>query len=174
MNMSKNRCRSTLLLLLTTIYLSSCSENLGTTDEIAALPDPAKILQQEMLIQINAIRTAGCTCGNLEFPPVEPFTWNESLTEAAGRHASDMSLNDFYDHTGSDGSTVGKRAKQAGYAWSLIGENLAQGYPSVDATVEAWIKSPGHCRNIMTSSFQEMGVAEHNGYWVQVLAKAGR
>jgi len=40
-----------------------------------------------------------------------------------------------------------------------VGENLAQGYPSARATVDAWLASPGHRDNLLRASYASIGVA---------------
>jgi hypothetical protein len=40
------------------------------------------------------------------------------------------------------------------------GENIAAGYSSVRSTVEGWLKSPGHCANIIGPYFREIGAAK--------------
>jgi hypothetical protein len=40
-----------------------------------------------------------------------------ALTQAALVHSDDMVANNFFSHTGSDGSSAGQRATAAGYAW---------------------------------------------------------
>ena len=173
MNVFQNRLKNLQLLLIITVLFSSCTENLGLMGEEAALPETKEVLQSEMLQRINEVRKEGCTCGSQIFPPAPPLIWNAKQTEAADRHALDMANNNFYDHTGTDGTTVGVRAKDAGYAWSLIGENIAMSYPTVEETVNAWLKSSAHCRNIMAPEFLEMGVATQGDYWVQVLGRKG-
>jgi len=48
--------------------------------------------------------------------------------------------------------------RNAGYNGSLLGENIAYGYPSASAVVSAWLKSPGHLANIMDAGFRDSGV----------------
>ena len=50
------------------------------------------------------------------------------------------------------------------------GENIATGYTSEREVVDAWIKSPGHCKNIMNKAYKEMGVARVGNYWTQEMA----
>ena len=50
---------------------------------------------------------------------------------------------------------------------------------TADVAVQGWLKSPGHCANIMSPDFSEMGAAfavnpksSAGIYWVQVLGAA--
>jgi uncharacterized protein YkwD len=74
-------------------------------------------------------------------------------------------------HVGSDGSTVGERVTRAGYDWRRVGENLAHAYRPASEVVDLWLMSPGHCANVMHPGYVEMGVAEREGYWTQVLGR---
>ena len=40
------------------------------------------------------------------------------------------------------------------------GENIAAGYSTVLSVIEGWLKSPGHCANIMSPYFREIGAAK--------------
>ncbi|MCC6722998.1 MAG: CAP domain-containing protein [Saprospiraceae bacterium] len=123
--------------------------------------------KRSMLEAVNRLRAKGCHCGRKYMPPVGPVRWNANLEKAALVHASDMTRNNFFAHKGSNGSSIGDRATKAGYHWMAVGENIAEGYGSFEATLLAWKDSPGHCRNLMNGGYDEMGIAEINDLWVQ-------
>lgn len=132
--------------------------------------------QSDMLAAVNARRQAGATCGaNGNFPPAPALTWNAQLTQAAAAHSDDMVAGNFFSHTGSNGSTLGTRATAAGYSWNALGENIAAGQPTVTEVVDGWMKSDGHCANIMNANFREIGAAcvaggagnTYRTYWTQ-------
>jgi uncharacterized protein YkwD len=62
-------------------------------------------------------------------------------------------------HTGADGSSVGQRAQRQRYEWGSVGENVSAGYRSVNDALAGWMKSPGHCSNMMSAGFTEVAVA---------------
>lgn len=126
---------------------------------------------EEMLLAVNQLRVQGCQCGDTYMPPVKPLRWNENLEKAALRHAMDMAENRWFDHTGTDGSSVAVRVSDAGYDWSAVGENIAHGYPSISKVVAGWQRSEGHCRNIMKAAYVEMGVVRVGNYWAQAFGK---
>ncbi|UCG33494.1 MAG: CAP domain-containing protein [Phycisphaerales bacterium] len=100
-----------------------------------------------------------------------PLTHNVLLDVAAQIQADDMAVNAFFDHTGSDGSTVGDRAISAGYSWTMIGENIGQGDMTPEEMMNQWMSSPGHRANILNAGFTEIGVAINDTgttLWVQV------
>ena len=73
-------------------------------------------------------------------------------------------------HSSKNGDDPGKRISKAGYQWNAYAENVAMGYPDERAVIQGWLKSPGHCANIMKPNVKEMGVAKKGKYWTQVFA----
>jgi uncharacterized protein YkwD len=73
----------------------------------------------------------------------------------------------YFSHKGSDGTGTGERITNAGYNWRFYGENIAQGYSSEKEVVAGWLSSPGHCANIMSKNYKEMGAAKVGDYWTQ-------
>ena len=116
---------------------------------------------------INNVRKAGCNCGSTVMPPVSEVSWNDQLAKAAYDHSVDMKTNNYFSHTGLDGSTAGQRITAAGYNWMSYGENIANGYTSEQAVVNGWLGSEGHCKNIMSANFKDMGTGREGNYWTQ-------
>ena len=122
---------------------------------------------------INAARAHARDCGDTHFRAAPPLTWNAKLGAAAQEHSDDMARNDFMGHEGSDGSTYRERIEKNGYTkWRSLGENVAAGQPNTRKVVQDWLDSPGHCKNIMSPKFTEMGMAlsennasEYQQYW---------
>ena len=104
-----------------------------------------------------------------------PLTVAPELVESARRYASYMATAGFFAHEGPDGSTLVSRAEAAGYrGWTYLAENLAGGQPDPGSVVRAWLNSPGHRANILSSRVREIGVgyANRSGskylhYWAQ-------
>lgn len=129
-------------------------------------------LRSEFLHRINLIRTSGCNCGKSYMPPVPPLSWNKILEIAALEHAKDMAKNRYFSHNSLSGKTVKQRIEDNGYKASgmrlyYVGENIAMGQRSVEQVMQSWIKSEGHCKNMMSKNFKEIGVAQNKLYWVQ-------
>jgi uncharacterized protein YkwD len=114
--------------------------------------------ESQVVPLLNAERAAGHVCGSTSYPPAGPLTMNAQLREAARCHSLDMAVNDFFSHTGSDGSNFVDRCSDAGYTGSPMGENIGAGYTTPAAVVAGWMASPGHCANIMAASANEVGV----------------
>lgn len=131
------------------------------------------------MARINQHRAAGATCGSTAYAPAATLAWNDRLTQAADVHSRDMQANNFFSHTGSNGSSFDQRITAAGYAWRGAGENIAAGQASVNGVIDGWIASPGHCANLMNPSFQHVGLACVSGtgsntyrtYWTMELAR---
>lgn len=126
---------------------------------------------QKIVTLINEQRTNGCTCGTEVMPPVAAIVWNTQLADAAFGHSKDMFDNNYFSHTSLNGNKFTDRIRATGYEYFTAGENIAFGYNTEEQVVEAWLNSEGHCRNIMNSSFTEVGVGKANTYWTQVFAK---
>ncbi len=159
------------LLLISSFFFGSyCSkEPVNITNDEVESASSEEIYT--MLSAINALRASGCRCGGKWMASAPALKWDSQLEQAALGHARDMNNNGFFDHTGSDGSSIGTRVKRAGYNWGSVGENIAWGYEDVPAVVEGWRVSAGHCENFMNPTYQDMGAAYINGYWVQTLAR---
>ncbi|WP_428243293.1 CAP domain-containing protein [Gynuella sp.] len=136
-------------------------------------------IEAELLAAHNEARSQARSCGGDYFPAVPALTWNCKLASAATVHNQDMIDNNYFDHTGSDGSRPANRAKDAGYNYSWVGENIAAGYNGITSVMDGWLKSPGHCRNIMSSNYTEMGASILDGtsqttysvYWTAMFGR---
>jgi uncharacterized protein YkwD len=142
-----------------------------TTTSTTTTPTTTGVFANDMLAAVNAIRTAGCNCGGQQMPKVAALTWNSLLEKAALSHGKDMLATGSFSHTGSGGSTMSSRITATGYAWSTIGENIAFGYKSLSDVMKGWIASSGHCKNMMSANFTQMGASRVGDYWVQNFGK---
>jgi uncharacterized protein YkwD len=128
---------------------------------------PSTVNKTELVQLINDARSKGCQCGDTYFTPAPPLSWNDQLEQAALVHTIEMADKNFFSHISANGSDPGSRLTAAGYTWRAFGENIAMGYPNEKKVVEGWLKSPGHCKNIMSKKYKEMGVARIGAYWTQ-------
>ena len=160
------------LISILSFFVACSNEPTAPAPEVAEPSEnPELSFDDRLLLDLtNDLRVAGCTCGNVVMPPVEPLAWNERVDTAAARHAADMHRNDDLNHTGSNGSDTGDRLRAAGYDWRAYAENIAYNYPDVEAVFQGWRNSPGHCSNLMNADVREMGFARSGDYWAQVFA----
>jgi uncharacterized protein YkwD len=102
---------------------------------------------------------------------VGPVVLNPSLTAAAQAQAQDLVVNNYFSHTGLNGSTVSSRARAAGYRFCLIAENIANGRHSAADVLGAWQASPGHRHNNMLPRVNEYGIGHYQSTWVLLLGR---
>ena len=72
---------------------------------------------QRVLDLVNQARATPRTCGNRVFNTARPLRWNDSLAEAPWLHAEDMARNNYFSHSGRDGSNPAQRVARAGYRY---------------------------------------------------------
>jgi uncharacterized protein YkwD len=143
----------------------------GAISAMAHTQVEARVLQL-----INQARATARTCGTTSYAKAPPLATDERLVRAAQLHSKDMATKNYFSHTGLDGSRPWDRVSRQGYAWSAVGENIAAGYTTPEAVVQGWLKSAGHCANIMNPRYTQTGVGQATGgrygvYWTQVFAR---
>jgi uncharacterized protein YkwD len=79
---------------------------------------------------------------------------SQRLNRSAQGWTNQMVRHDFFSHGGS----FSGRITAVGFNWQMVGENIAAGFRTPAAVVRGWMGSPGHCRNILTPTFLDLGV----------------
>ena len=122
-----------------------------TVGAMAAGPLAAQTESEaEVLALINAQRAAvGCPA----------LVLNSQLDAAAEGHARAMAVQNFFSHTGKNGSKLKSRVRAAGYKGGRLAENIANGQKTASAVVSAWLGSGGHAKNIMNCAYRDTGIA---------------
>ncbi len=95
---------------------------------------------------------------------LKPLQNNEKLAQVARNYSRQMAEQNFFSHTGADGSTLEKRVRAGGIYYWVVGENLFKSKnisKPVSPAIDGWMKSPGHRENILRPFFSETGV----GVW---------
>ncbi len=82
---------------------------------------------------------------------------NGKLNQAAQSKANDMAARDYWSHNTPDGQTPWTFVTAAGYSYQTVGENLAYGFSTSNATITGWMNSAGHRANILNTNYQEVG-----------------
>lgn len=159
-----------LSVILVITFLSCKKSDLASKGDPVSPPNTFQfnVKKNTILQLVNSVRQSGCTCGSTIMPPVATISWNDQLGKAAYDHSVDMNTQNYFSHTSLSGTTPGQRITAAGYSWSTYGENIALGYSTEETVIAAWLKSEGHCKNIMNGNFKEMGVGKESNYWTQV------
>jgi uncharacterized protein YkwD len=137
----------------------------------ASVPSLRSDWQERMLTRVNALRAeAGA----------RPLRMCPALTRSADAYAREMSRDNTFSHTGTDGSTAQQRVAVAGYRPSSVGENLAAGQPTVAAAIRGWRESPSHYATMTDPRFRHVGFGFAPGrgvpyatFWVQHFGAGG-
>jgi hypothetical protein len=108
----------------------------------------------QILARINALRQQN---------GLPPLDLSSTLTASAQRHSDDMARTGNIDHTGSDGSSIESRIREAGYGhwrdFGIWGENIYGGQlANVDAAWDFWSNSQVHRANILKPRYREIGI----------------
>lgn len=108
---------------------------------------------------------------------------DSQLSQAAQIHSKSMAKNDFFSHFGIDGSSPFDRIQDTGYQYSIAAENIAAGYQTPKAVVQAWMGSSGHRANMLNPDVTEIGIGyeylandtgsvNYNHYWTTTFASS--
>lgn len=123
------------------------------------IPTPKSALTIRGIIEY----TNGARSQNGALPAL---TENELLNRDAKLKLDDMFAKQYFEHDSPTGVGPADLAKTVGYAYVIVGENLALGdFGSDEGVVTAWMNSPGHRANILNAHYQEIGVAVGMGMY---------
>jgi len=176
-----------ILLVVLAVNVCGCGKNAGELTSQAVQRNPEDYDSSEIYIDDEAIALAGeaveadanqaaafATAAQQAFAGVNALrtgaglsalSWSVELLPSTNVRAVEASQS--FSHTrpnGSDWWTVNSQL--------MYGENLARGYSSANAAVEAWMNSPTHKANIMNAGYKTMAIAITMGadgmwYWAQ-------
>ncbi len=94
---------------------------------------------------------------------LSPLTYNSQLENAAKTKAQHMLDNDYWAHVAPDGTEPWYFFSNVGYSYRYAGENLARDFSNASSTVDAWMASPSHRDNMLSTKYKEIGVAVVEG-----------
>lgn len=99
-----------------------------------------------------------------------PLRLNPKLSQAARRHSRDMVTRRYFAHDSLDGRSAFDRIRASRYvprrATWVLGENIGWGSGPLAqpmSLVRAWMRSPGHRRNILDGRFRDIGIGIATG-----------
>jgi uncharacterized protein YkwD len=92
-----------------------------------------------------------------------PLVWSDELAVVARRHSMDQAVRDFCGHYSPEGEDAVARLKKARVPFTTVAENVARGYPSIEATMAAFMdyekyKQHTHRSNILSSEVTLAGI----------------
>ncbi|MED3550692.1 SafA/ExsA family spore coat assembly protein [Cytobacillus praedii] len=104
---------------------------------------------------------------------LNPLKSNWELARVARYKSQDMIDRKYFDHNSPTYGTPFQMMKSFGISYRSAGENIAAGQSTPNEVVQAWMNSEGHRKNILSSTFTEIGVGYVKGgsyghYWTQM------
>jgi uncharacterized protein YkwD len=162
----------TIFLPATAITTTRTTQPMAKTTTIPPENNTIEWLEQRTFDLVNEERTKY---------GLNELEWNNEILDVCRLHGTDMAENDFFSHTGSDGSNVSGRLMSAGiYYWNFSGENILMTdgvdyytlnllrqvkeikYKSFEelaqSAVVGWMNSSGHRENILAAWYDESAV----------------
>ena len=91
------------------------------------------------------------------------LNYSADLERAAKAKGEDMLTKDYWAHVAPDGTQPWKFFTDVGYKYRYAGENLARDFTNASSTVDAWMASPSHRENLLSSKYTDIGVAVVEG-----------
>lgn len=100
------------------------------------------------------------------------LTKNSTMCYVARLKSQDMISRNYFSHISPTYGSPFTMMQHFGIRFSAAGENIAYGQQSPQAVMTAWMNSPGHRANILSASYNQIGVGcakKSNGqlYWTQ-------
>lgn len=155
-----------LLIMGTGVTMAQAQKGLPKGDERFASSNQQ--FEQEVLALVNQIRKRR---------GLRQLRLHPELTNTARYHAQDMSADNYFEHDSYDRLKNGRKKRIGSFSdrlksfsstqWYGWAENIAMGHSSPQAVMKSWMKSKGHRVNLLNASYEYIGIAYINGYWVQ-------
>ncbi len=134
-------------------------------------PAPAK-QEQTQAVDKFASEVAALVNQERAKAGLKPLRFDANLSKMALDKAKDMDNLNYFDHTSPTYGSPFDMMKSYGISYSYAGENIAMGQRTPQEVMNGWMNSQGHRANILNPNFDTIGVAYHNGYWVQEFIRA--
>lgn len=91
---------------------------------------------------------------------------DKKLSEIAKLRLQDMFQKQYFEHVSPSGESASTVATDVQYEYIAIGENIALGnFENDKILVDAWMNSPGHRANILSTKYSSLGVAVGKGVY---------
>ena len=118
---------------------------------------------------MSSVELAACELVNdkREANGLEPLEISEDLSVKARIKSRDMKDRGYFDHHSPTYGSPFMLMRSLGISYRSAGENIAMGYKTAEAVVSAWMRSPGHRANILSTRYDAIGIGHVDGYWTQ-------
>jgi uncharacterized protein YkwD len=148
------------LLLIVLLFCALPSRSYSAQNQTSFTPTDPVI--QEFVRLVNAKRLSiGCT----------ELKWDNRVAAIALGQSADMVSRHFFSHTNPDGKGPSERLLESRLGFSIAAENLVRGAKTAREAFDAWLRSPGHRKNMLDSRFTRHGVGRVEGRWTHLLIK---
>ncbi|HEY0159395.1 MAG TPA: CAP domain-containing protein [Thermoanaerobaculia bacterium] len=104
----------------------------------------------------NVIRLMNQYRAEASLPPLGSERRLMLAAEDRMRHMEDEG---YWAHNAPDGMRPFVWVKARNYEFRTVGENLASGFETAALLVQAWMESAGHRANIMSTDYEDCGIA---------------
>ena len=133
----------------------------GQVINIPTISSTVTNFEGEVVRLINEIRVSN---------GLKPLTDDWQLSRVARYKSQDMKDIGYFSHTSPTYGSPFEMMKSFGITYKTAGENIAKGYSTPKAVVDAWMNSPGHRANILNSFYTHIGVGyvASGNYWTQM------
>lgn len=127
-----------------------------------------KALENEVIRLVNVERSK-------QGLPALKANWQ--LSRCARFKSQDMIDKNYFAHQSPTYGSPFKMMESFGLKFSSAGENIAWGQRTPEEVMNTWMNSPGHRSNILSTSYDEIGVgvakdAQGRIYWTQMFMRA--
>jgi len=148
--------------LLVTVFLICALPSPGYSAEDQVLVYPTDPMVQEFVRLVNAKRRSlGCA----------ELKWDSRVAAIAFFHSADMVSRHFFSHTNPDKKGPAERLQASHLGFSSAAENLVRCAKTAPEAFDAWLRSPGHCRNMLDTRFTRHGVGRVQDRWTHILIR---
>lgn len=98
---------------------------------------------------------------------------DSAVASVATKKSEDMRDKNYFSHTSPTYGSPFDMLKQFGISYRAAGENIAAGQRTPEEVMKAWMNSPGHKANILSTNYTHLGVGVAKGgsygiYWTQM------
>lgn len=133
----------------------------GQVLTIPQLDSSVTAFEAEVIRLVNEIRAKN---------GLNALSANWELSRVARYKSQDMVDNRYFSHTSPTYGSPFQMIRNFGISYRTAGENIAYGYSTPQAVVNAWMNSSGHRANILNSSYTQIGVGyvAQGSYWTQM------
>lgn len=99
------------------------------------------------------------------------LTVSADLSQYARIKSADMLNNRYFQHNSPTYGSPFTMMRSMGIRFTSAGENIASGYHTAQTVVNAWLASPAHRANILSTSYSTVGIGHTGGYWTMWLIR---